>query len=64
RSRSGYLAYVIFTGSHTGVFYNWGTASSALMGDDEVVYKGFPSIEEAHAAWDEYCMRKTLPPGL
>jgi len=23
RSRSGYLAYVIFTGPNTGVFYNW-----------------------------------------
>lgn len=34
------------------------------MGDDEVVYKGFPSIEQAHVAWDEYCVRKILPPGL
>jgi hypothetical protein len=34
------------------------------MGDDEVIYKGFRSIEEAHAAWDEYCVRKILPPGL
>ena len=34
------------------------------MGDDKVVYKGFPSIEEAHAAWDEYCVRNILPPGL
>jgi hypothetical protein len=23
RSRAGYLAYVIFTGPDTGVFYNW-----------------------------------------
>ncbi|KAF8804597.1 hypothetical protein BYT27DRAFT_7259082 [Phlegmacium glaucopus] len=41
-----------------------GTASSALMGDGEVIYEGFPSVKEAHAAWDEYCMRKNLPPGL
>lgn len=34
------------------------------MGDDKVVYKGFPSIEEAHAAWDDYCVKKVLPPGL
>jgi hypothetical protein len=34
------------------------------MGDDEVVYKGFPSIEEAHAAWDKYRTKKSLPPGL
>ena len=34
------------------------------MGDDKVIYKGFPSIEEAHAAWDEYCTKKILPPGL
>jgi hypothetical protein len=34
------------------------------MGDNEVVYKGFPSIDDAHAAWDEYCVRKILPPGL
>jgi len=34
------------------------------MGDDEVVYKGFPSTEEAHGAWDDYCMKKFLPPGL
>jgi len=34
------------------------------MGDDKVVYKGFLSIEEAHAAWDEYCMKRTLPLGL
>ena len=34
------------------------------MGDDKVVFKGFSSIGEAHAAWDEYCMKKVLPPGL
>ena len=34
------------------------------MEDDEVIYKGFPSIEEAHAAWDIYRVRNILPPGL
>jgi hypothetical protein len=34
------------------------------MGDDKVVYKGFPSIKDAHAAWEEYCVKKKLPPGL
>ena len=34
------------------------------MGDDNVVFKGFPSTEEAHAAWDDYCVKKILPPGL
>ena len=34
------------------------------MEDDEVIYKGFPSIKEAHAAWDIYRVRNILPPGL
>ena len=34
------------------------------MGDDKVVFKGFSSIGEAHEAWDEYCKKKILPPGL
>ena len=34
------------------------------MEDDEAIYKGFPSTEEAHAAWDVYRMRNVLPPGL
>ncbi|KAF8163729.1 hypothetical protein B0H34DRAFT_857143 [Crassisporium funariophilum] len=65
RSRQGFVAYVVFVGIRTGVFYNWGAASAAIGGDGEPhIHKGYTTINDAHCAWDNFRLHNILPVGL
>ncbi|MDG1752073.1 MAG: ribonuclease H family protein [Thalassotalea sp.] len=45
--------YVVWKGAKTGVFDNWGTVQNVTAGRSDAQFMGFPSKEEAEAAFAE-----------
>lgn len=45
--------YVVWKGAQTGVFDNWGTVQNVTAGRSDAQFMGFPSKEEAEAAFAE-----------
>jgi ribonuclease HI len=60
--------YVVWKGAKTGVFDDWGTVQSATAGQSDAQFMGFPSKEEAQAAFKESytkaLMKRSLAKGV
>jgi ribonuclease HI len=45
--------YVVWKGRHPGIYNSWEACKAEVEGFEKAVYKGFPTMELAEAAWSD-----------